>query len=63
MEESLKQELNNADLNLVISLTKDLKDCTERLKKIEMTDEEIKAFELEERHRKRKEKNKKDGEE
>lgn len=63
MEESLKQELNNADLNLVISLAKDLKDCTERLKKIEMTDEEIKAFELEERHRKRKEKNKKDGEE
>ena len=27
-----------------------------------MTEEEIKAFELEERHKKRKEKNKKDGE-
>ena len=62
MQESLKNELNNADLNIVISLSNDLKNCVERLKKIEMTEEEVKAFELEERHKKRKEKNKKDGE-
>lgn len=62
MQESLKNELNNADLNIVISLSNDLKKCVERLKKIEMTEEEVKAFELEERHKKRREKNKKDGE-
>lgn len=62
MQESLKTELNNADLNIVISLSNDLKNCVQRLQKIEMTEEEIKAFELEERHKKRKEKNKKDGE-
>ncbi|MBO5414816.1 MAG: hypothetical protein J6A17_04220 [Bacilli bacterium] len=62
MQESLKNELNNADLNIVISLSNDLKNCVERLKKIEMTEEEVKAFELEERHKKRREKNKKDGE-
>ena len=62
MQESLKNELNNADLNIVISLSNELKNCVERLKKIEMTEEEVKAFELEERHKKRREKNKKDGE-
>ena len=62
MQESLKNELNNADLNIVISLSNDLKNCVERLKKIEMTEEEVKAFELEERHKKRRDKNKKDGE-
>ena len=62
MQESLKTELNNADLNIVISLSNDLKNCVQRLQKIEMNEEEIKAFELEERHKKRKEKNKKDGE-
>lgn len=62
MQESLKNELNNANLNIVISLSNDLKNCVERLKKIEMTEEEVKAFELEERHKKRREKNKKDGE-
>ena len=62
MQESLKNELNNADLNIVISLSNDLKNCVERLKKIEMTEEEVKAFELEERHKKRREKNKKGGE-
>lgn len=62
MQESLKNELNNADLNIVISLSNDLKNCVERLKKIEMTEEEVKAFELEEHHKKRREKNKKDGE-
>lgn len=62
MQESLKNELNNADLNIVISLSNDLKNCVERLKKIEMTEEDVKAFELEERHKKRREKNKKDGE-
>ena len=56
MQESLKNELNNADLNIVISLSNDLKNCVQRLQKIEMTEEEIKAFELEERHKKRKEK-------
>ena len=60
MQGSLKNELNNADLNIVISLSNDLKNCVERLKKIEMTEEEVKAFELEERHKKRREKNKKE---